>query len=359
MILGLFISIPAFPSRFFSRAAIEAQSQVFDTTMSGVRCLRRLYSTKGKSPPFNAPSTTDEGAIAASNSILPVAAAAARRSSTPMAVRLRRIKANRDQLKAGLTASEEDTFGRLRNTTAGSGLTYPTNWALKMHERRSRIRGLKEAAPDDQLPGVIDIGSGLGYAEGRVRIVGKRVYLPNFIIQLVRNRTPAGTPYNPFEATFRIPKNLTKNDLRSYLFFVYGVKTTYIRTDNYIGSLSRNPARQSMIIRDKKGTFKRAVVGLVDAFYPPNMLDDMAAQEREAVDKELKEEFDLEQIEGMRDEQIHIVRQRDTPFIPGLATSRAKIMKKVLEKRREREALLTEKVEEMMKNKGKSIRIRV
>ncbi|KAJ2966781.1 hypothetical protein NUW54_g13706 [Trametes sanguinea] len=48
---------------------------------------------------------------------------------------------------------------------------------------------------------------------------------------MVRNHTPPGQPYNPYEATFRVPQSVTKTDIRSYLLAVYGVQTTYIRTD--------------------------------------------------------------------------------------------------------------------------------
>jgi len=212
-------------------------------------------------------------------------------------------------------------------------------------------------------PGTIDIGEGMGYGPGTVRIVGKKIYLPNFVIQFIRNRTPTGRPYNPYEASFRIPKNLTKNDLRSYLYFVYGVKTTYIRTDNYIGALKRI-GRSRTQVRKRGGSYKRAVVGLVDPFYPPGLLEDMSKQERESVKKKVWSDFFIERREQMQEEQrLLMLKPRDaldikkTRYVPGLATSRAKIMKKVLEKRKERERMIQEKVEEMMKQNP--IRLRV
>lgn len=288
--------------------------------------------------------------------IMTVAAAQARRSSTPMAVRIRRIKSNRDQVKAGLSASEEDTYGRLKTLKGPrQDLESPILWGKIMHERKARIRGLKETTAQDQDPGVINVGPGMGHGDGRVRIVGKRIYLPNFVVQFIRNKTLANMPYNPYEATFRIPRNLTKNDLRSYLFFVYGVKTTYIRTDNYIAPLTRHRGTRAMV--RTHGAFKRAVVGLVDPFYPPGMIEDMTRRDRSHVKKKIWDEFYIAQREDMRAKQIQQVRQpftalddKKNPYISGLATSRAKIMRKVLERRKERERMIKKKVEELMKD---------
>lgn len=282
-----------------------------------------------------------------------------------MAVRIRRIKANRDQVKKNLTASEEDTYARLRNLyPAREDLDSPTLWGQALYERRSRIRGLEEVAPDDDSPDVLNIGEGMGYGSGRVRIIGKRIYLPNIVIQFIRNRTPIGQPYNPYEATFRIPKSLTKHDLRSYLYFVYGVKTTYIRTDNYIGKFKRIGKSRTKV-RERGGTFKRAVVGLVDPFYPPQMWEDLAKPDRVAQKKALETDFYLKDRTRMRDEQVELTRHprtalgdKATVFRPGLATSRAKIMAKVLEKRKERAKIIQKEVEELTKEK-KGVRLQL
>ena len=273
-----------------------------------------------------------------------------------MAVRIRRIKSNRDQVKLGLTPSEEDTFGRLKTLKGPRrDLESPTLWGKTMHERKARIRGLEEAKAQDNGPGVINIGPGMGYGDGRVHIVGKRIYLPNFVVQFIRNKTAINSYYNPYEATFRIPRNLTKNDLRSYLFFVYGVKTTYIRTDNFIAPFVRK-GRLRAKIRAPHRTFKRAVVGLVDPFYPPGMLEDMSKKERDDAKKRIWEDFYISQRATMRERQMQQMRQpftalgdKKNPYIEGLATSRAKIMRKVLERRKERERMIQKKVDELMK----------
>ncbi|TDL23725.1 hypothetical protein BD410DRAFT_786994 [Rickenella mellea] len=129
--------------------------------------------------------------------------------------------------------------------------------------RRGRIRGIRRVKGSD----------------GKLKetVVGERIYFPNIIFRMVRNHTPPGQPYNPYEATFRIPQSITKTDIRGYLNNVYGVKTTYIRTDNYLPKIDR---RQGNIGRDKKVPYKRAIVGLVDPFYYPLAMEDMTGKER-------------------------------------------------------------------------------
>ena len=43
-----------------------------------------------------------------------------------------------------------------------------------------------------------------------MQVVGKKVYLLNIIFCLVPNFTLLGKPYNPYEATFRIPQSSPK-----------------------------------------------------------------------------------------------------------------------------------------------------
>ncbi|KZT52987.1 hypothetical protein CALCODRAFT_423048, partial [Calocera cornea HHB12733] len=99
-------------------------------------------------------------------------------------------------------------------------------------------------------------------------IVGQRIYLPNFVIRLVRNSSPPGRPYDPYMATFRVPRSLTKMDIKSYLLAVYGVETTFIRTENFVSQITRS-ADGGRKVRMSKRTYKRAFVGLVDPFYYP------------------------------------------------------------------------------------------
>jgi len=285
---------------------------------------------------------------------LSIPAALARQRSTPQSVRLRRIKANRDQLKTGLTTSEQDRWLRLSLT--GQNKMNIDEWTRRLYERRSRIRGLRALTPQevasDPLPtGTIDIGEGMGYGRGLVRMVGKRIYLPNFPIIFKENKTPKGEPYNPYMATFEIPRSLTKNDLRSYLYSAYGVKTTWIRTLNFQGPIERSTKK-----RQRGETYKAARVGLVDPFYYPKMVEDMGAEEREEYVKDLEEKFGIKRTENARKFEQYMM-QKMSPglqgitkkeFKPGLVASRKAILKKVMEKRREREKMISGEVEKML-----------
>jgi hypothetical protein len=65
----------------------------------------------------------------------------------------------------------------------------------------------------------------------------KKVYLPNIIITLRRN-----TKLEPYHAVFDVPLNLSKLDLRDYLWHLYGVKTISIRSSILPGILRRKYA---------------------------------------------------------------------------------------------------------------------
>ena len=359
--------------------------------MSATRCLRRMYATKATeqslkavaSVPIAQSKTVSNVLLADSNAEssgiseatapsslaaptpykpLNVPAALARQRSTPQSVRLRRIKANRDQLKTGLTTSEQDRWLRLSLT--GQNKMNIDEWTRRLYERRSRIRGLKALTPQeaasDPLPvGTIDIGEGMGYGRGLVRMVGKRIYLPNFPIIFKENKTPKGEPYNPYMATFEITRSLTKNDLRSYLYFAYGVKTTWIRTLNFQGPILRTARK-----RERGETYKVARVGLVDPFYYPKMIEDMSAEEREKYVKDLEEEFMIKVTENARKfEQYTMQKMSPGPqsitkkeFKPGLVASRKAILKRVMEKRKEREKMINGEVEKMLsRGEGRAI----
>jgi len=351
--------------------------------MSAARCVRRMYATKttkqslkavasvsvaqSKTVPkvYSADSKAESSGPSGATTSSPLAtptpfkplnipAALARQRSTPQSVRLRRIKANRDQLKTGLTTSEQDRWLRLSLT--GQNKMNVDEWTRRLYERRSRIRGFKALTPQeaasDPLPvGTIDIGGGMGYGRGLVRMVGKRIYLPNFPIVFKENKTPKGEPYNPYVATFEIPRSLTKNDLRSYLYFAYGVKTAWIRTLNFQGPIDRATKR-----RERGETYKVARVGLVDPFYYPKMIEDMSAEEREKYVKDLEEKFGIKTTENARKlEQYMMQKMSPGPqgitkkeFKPGLIASRKAILKKVMEKRKEREKMISGEVEKML-----------
>lgn len=226
-------------------------------------------------------------------SSLPDAAASARTASTPRAVRLRRLRkrpelaaADTDATSTGLTPTE---FARYRRGLAKGELATPDGkelseeeWLAKLNDRRARIRGTKVVKKEDGTT--------------KARAVGQKIYLPNVIFPMVRNFTPPGKPYNPHEATFRVSQSVTKTDIRSYLAAVYGVQTTYIRTDNYL-----SPYKRTITGWEKaRKEYKRAVVGLVEPFYYPQAIEDMPRVEREKREKWLEDSFFVKHLKNLR-----------------------------------------------------------
>ena len=144
-------------------------------------------------------------------------------------------------------------------------------------------------------------------------IVGQRIYLPNVVFKLVRNTTaflrgPGGhpigrEPYNPFIATFRIPKSTTKQDVKSYLKAVYNLDTTFVRTDVRNAPITRSKTGE-LIKKDSFYNYKRAVVGLTEPFHYPDDIDEMDREEREVEKKRLEFEFNIERRKEMGKRQL-------------------------------------------------------
>ncbi|KAH9967353.1 mitochondrial ribosomal protein L23 [Russula dissimulans] len=273
-------------------------------------------------------------------STLPEAAVVARTASTPHAVRLRRsrktpttVAAESDALPNGLTPTE---FTRYQRALAKGELirpdgTEPTEgeWLTKLNSRRSRLRGTREVVTPS--------------GERETQVVGEKVYLPNIIFRLVPNFTPPGKPYNPYEATFRIPQSVTKTDVRAYLAAVYGVQTTYIRTDNYIAPMGR--AWNGAWVRRGGGlrTYKRAVVGLVEPFYYPMMPEDMSKTDREARGKALEDLYYIQARKDMTKSHVLALSRKGSPgwvWRGALTTRRGTILKRIAEQRALREQFI-------------------
>ena len=263
-------------------------------------------------------------------SSIPDAAAAARTASTPRAVRLRRLRKRpvapgaSDANNSGLTPSEQARFqrGHAKGELVNREGQYLTEgeWLEKLDARRQRIRGTR----------VVKTAEG----EKDVQVVGQKIYLPNVIFTLVRNHTPPGEPYNPYEATFRVAPSVTKTDIRSYLSAVYGVKTTYIRTDNYTQKFSR-------IHTVKSPAYKRAVVGLVDPFYYPRAVEDMNAEDRAKEEEWLEENFRIKESEEQR-KLVYLELSRNESkgwrWRTGVTANRRNIIRLIAERRAERES---------------------
>ncbi|KAJ8095181.1 hypothetical protein PM082_010403 [Marasmius tenuissimus] len=302
-------------------------------------CFRRLYRTK-----------------ASPN--LPKGAQVARTQSTPLAVRRRReqelgpVKAGKtDAAYGGLTPSEIARYNRhlamgTLSKIDGKPLT-PAQYLERLNTRRSRIRGTKIVKQD---------------GKETVEVVGQPVYLPNIIYRLVRNHTPEGQDYNPYEATFRVPLSVTKNDVRSYLSAVYGVKTTYIRTDIYYGRKHYQKARPFLGGRAPPAAYKRAVVGLVDPFYYPHRLEDMPLEEREEREKFIEENFHIK--ESRKQETMSTLKAKaeqmgsDTQTWkyrgdPTIGKNRGNILRAVAQRRLLKEKMVSEQVKEWQSKRAK------
>ncbi|RDX50904.1 hypothetical protein OH76DRAFT_1555397 [Lentinus brumalis] len=272
---------------------------------------------------------------------IPEAAAVARTASTPRAVRLRRARKGldveplqSDATPEGLTPSD---FARYQRALAKGELLQSdgrtlseAEWLERLDGKRSRVRGVREVVRED--------------GEKESEVVGQKVYLPNVIFKMVRNHTPAGQPYNPYEATFRVPQSVTKTDIRSYLLAVYGVQTTYIRTDNYQSPLRKGRGRPVSTIADR--TYKRAVVGLVEPFYYPQAEEDMSASERAERRKWLEQTL----LVGKRERDMAEYFLRHTRSVDGkgwkwrtgTTASRGNILRLIAERRSEREQAIAD-----------------
>ncbi|KAJ7066568.1 mitochondrial ribosomal protein L23 [Mycena amicta] len=268
--------------------------------------------------------------------------------SQPLAVRLRRAQRNAQQ--RGLPPSTDkkptqrlhlDEFLRRRDEQPLKQIRIP------------RIRGITVA-----------------YHQGKpytVAVQGKKVYLPNLVIRLVRNHTPPDQPYNPWQATFRVPKNLTKTDIRSYLMAVYGVQTTYIRTDNYRAELSRQPENRNVNNHSKSSiaSYKRAVVGLVEPFYYPLRMEDMEPEARERREAEIEDKLQVKMFQEM--ETVNNQNRRLATQMPKhnpsaywtteVKLTRAKKLKQDADERTRRETLIAQQVEKWQRKRaaGESI----
>jgi large subunit ribosomal protein L23 len=290
----------------------------------------RLYSTK---PP---------------QSTLPAGALVARTASTPLAVRLRRDKkfgpvqaGATDATPDGLTPSDYARYKRrlalgLIPEIDGNAIS-PAQWIAEQSIRRSRLRGVRLSLNQQ--------------GQQETQVIGQPIYLPNIVFRLVRNHTSPGEPYNPYEATFRIPHSVTKTDIRSYLLAIYGVKTTYIRTDNYFAPIPNRGQKKA-----GHKSYKRAVVGLVDPFYYPHRLEDMPEEKRIEREKWVEDNFKIK--EKKQSYKLELLRlTKGTVLKAPYATKRSHILRLISERRQKREELVSQIAEEWkdMREKGEGI----
>ncbi|KDN47642.1 hypothetical protein RSAG8_03432, partial [Rhizoctonia solani AG-8 WAC10335] len=278
------------------------------------------------------------------------AAKSALESSTPRDVRIRRQRFPKSLSKTGedspLTDVEKTAYDRLRSRGEltiedhdGPRELLEEEWLERTNERRRRVRGAR----------TVTVPDGEGATIEEARVVGHRIYLPNIVFRLVRNHTPPREPYNPYEATFRVPQSLTKLDIRGYLLAMYGVRTTYIRTDNRIPDIRRNNTTYSQGRWNSEDNYKRAVVGLEEPFYFPHAREDMSATQREERDKLLDSRFQVDQMKLMRDRyRLRMFKPVGYRNASGNQTLRGKIVRKVMEQKLARENAVAVAVKDML-----------
>ncbi|ESK94855.1 mitochondrial ribosomal protein subunit l23 [Moniliophthora roreri MCA 2997] len=292
-------------------------------------------------------------------SSIPKGAQVARTQSTPLAVRERRERklgklepGETDATYGGLTPTELARYRRFQAlgtlpNVDGKPIT-ETQFLQRLVARRSRIRGTKVVKREN--------------GEEQLEVVGQPVYLPNIVFRLVRNFTPEGQDYNPYEATFRVPLSITKNDIRSYLLAVYGVQTTYVRTDIYY---PKHLHPLQLKTQKKRSAYKRAVVGLVDPFYYPHRLEDMPLEEREERENFIEQQFRVAESETQKDRALVHQNRRDEglevmdPNGKMLKARRWKILQAVMQRRRVKQDLIIDQVQEWQQKREKGEEIRL
>ncbi|KIJ55463.1 hypothetical protein M422DRAFT_24038 [Sphaerobolus stellatus SS14] len=293
-------------------------------------CFRRLYSTKIPKPEVNSAFT-------------------ARIASAPRNVRLRRLrKEERERSPKGirvptpslsplslktapLSPTEKERYDRMIRIGAliseKRGYLEPTaeEWLEEQNAKRARIRGVVKREIEDPETGEMKAVDD---------VVGVRVYLPNVKFYMVRNHTAPGEAYNPWEATFYVPPSFTKMDIRSYLWSVYGVNCTYIRTQILLNTERSNLRVRARRIRAKK----RAVVGLVEPFYYPDATEDMPLEDRTTVQEALDVLF--QHYAGQMHKRKNLFDAQRYPYKQHMVmgNSRAHILKKIQARRQAREA---------------------
>lgn len=93
--------------------------------------------------------------------------------------------------------------------------------------------------------------------------------MPNFKLTLCRN-SPAHE-HDPFTATFRVPKSLSKPDIVAFLTQVYGLRIIGIRTMIYQGEVVKmfHPGISAKKGPARKPGYKKAVIQMDQPFWYP------------------------------------------------------------------------------------------
>ena len=245
-----------------------------------------------------------------------------------------KIKEKRSQTEAAFAKTSEAE--RSLTLTEKRAFVRPE---VQRDSARSRLRGVRTVRHSDGSTGE--------------QIMGQRIYLPNIIFTLVHNHTPPGKAYNPYEATFRIPQNITKTDVRSYLHAIYGVECTYIRTDNYLVPMKHQKAiaMGRAIDRGQKRAYKRAVVGLKEPFYYPQMVEDMNGRDRWLREQDLEDSFRLKEFKeiskAMSVKGDRSLRENNASKLAAVWNTKKQVYRKLWEQREAREKKTKEIAKEL------------
>ncbi|KAI9199295.1 uncharacterized protein BJ171DRAFT_219931 [Polychytrium aggregatum] len=86
-----------------------------------------------------------------------------------------------------------------------------------------------------------------------------KLYFPSFSIKLIRSNLP------PHQAVFKVPPQLNKLDISSYLQALYNVNVTDVRTMNYLArSWKDRKGREKNV-----AAYKKVIITMEDDFYFP------------------------------------------------------------------------------------------
>ncbi|EUC59605.1 ribosomal protein L23 [Rhizoctonia solani AG-3 Rhs1AP] len=139
---------------------------------------------------------------------------------------------------------------------------------------------------------------------------------------------------------------------------MYGVRTTYIRTDNRIPDIKRNGTTYSHGRWESEDKYKRAVVGLEEPFYFPHAREDMSTTQREERDKLLNSRFQVDQVKVMRDRyRLRIFKPTGYRNASGNQTLRGKIVRRVMEQKLARENAVAMAVKDMLSDADVAARL--
>ncbi|BFZ54228.1 mitochondrial 54S ribosomal protein YmL41 [Savitreella phatthalungensis] len=146
--------------------------------------------------------------------------------------------------------------------------------------------------------------SSVARAAAPFKMGSKKVWLPESVFTLLRGSKDAPLPAN--RAKFRVPLNMNKFDVRDYLYNLYGLVTTDVRTQIHLTPLQRGTNAQRRKNLHLKKTLpwhrpiskKTAIVTMKEPFVYPN--PPTTEKELEPFQTKLNEQMRQRLIKGRR-----------------------------------------------------------